>query len=104
MIVDLNQAVKFVNEHPAEQIPGYNPNFPGTIGDDLAETKSYLKNVMNMDQLIADEMATALILDKYHTGTALLKQDANGNFNRFGTTATVSSDGSSKTYGANNCK
>ena len=58
---------------------------------------------MDISPLIADEMAMALVLDKYNTGVALIKQDGNGNFKRLGTIETTSSNGD-KTFTSNNCQ
>lgn len=85
-----------------QQVRGFPPDFPITISDDFAEAKSYMINIMNIDPLIADEMAMALILEKYNTGVALLKQNSNGDFKRLLTTESTS--GGTITYTANNCQ
>jgi hypothetical protein len=92
----------FKSLRPADQVPGYPPTFPGTVGDDLAEAKSYIKNVMGLNSLIADEMAMAFVLEKYDTGIALLKQGTDGAFKRL-RTAQTNSNGT-LTYTANNCQ
>jgi len=46
-------------------------------------------------------MVMALVLDKYNTGIALLKQNSDGSFSKLGTTQTGS--GADATYTQNNC-
>jgi hypothetical protein len=101
-VIDLAKASAFKNLYPADQVPGYPPTFPGVVCDDLAEAKSYIKNVMGLSSLISDEMAMAFVLEKYDTGIALLKQDSNGNFKRLRTIQTTSNG--TLTYTANNCQ
>ncbi|HQV06503.1 MAG TPA: hypothetical protein PKW62_07070, partial [Chitinophagaceae bacterium] len=102
-VLDVDKAGEFILNYPEQQVPGYSPNFPTIIVDDYYLAYSYLKNVMNVDPLIADEMATAMVLEKYHSNVALLKQDSNGNFKRLRTTEITDENGN-ETYIANNCQ
>jgi hypothetical protein len=103
LIVDPAKASQFISDFPKEQISGFPPNFPDPIFTDLTTAESYLQSIQGYSSQVADEMALALILDKYQSGVALLKQDSNGNFIRLGTKEITQPDGS-KTYQANNCQ
>lgn len=81
---------------------GSPPDFPLSISDDLAEARSYLIHIEGLDELIADEMAMSLVLDKYDTGVALLKQDSNGDFKRLRTESNIVNGNT--VYAANNCQ
>lgn len=101
LIVDLTKASTWVTNNPMQTNAGL-PDFPNAIADDFADAKSYMINIMNIDPLIADEMAMALVLEKYDTGVALLKQNNSGDFKTLRTTASTS--GGTTTYTANNCQ
>jgi hypothetical protein len=90
-----------LQNYPKSQISPYPPDFPGPLFTDFDNARTYFE-YNGFSHLIAEEKAMALVLDKYNTGVALLKQDANGNFKKLGTTETINSDGT-KTYTANNC-
>lgn len=95
LVIDLTAASAFVINHPSQQIPGFSPDFPDDIIDEMNEIKGFYG--------ATEEMAMAFILDKYHAGVALLKQNSSGNFKRLITTETVDANGN-KTYVANNCQ
>lgn len=101
-IVDLAKANSFNLNYPKNQIAGFPPNFPDDIADEYNDIKSYLKNIKNVEELIADEMAMAFILEKYNTGVALLKQDSGGDFKRIITKEEPDPTGG-VTYISNNC-
>lgn len=102
LIINSTTASAFVNQYPAEQVPGYPPDFPDPIFDEFYDIRSYLENILGHSHQIADEMALAFILEQYNSGVALLKQDSNGQFKRLRTQTQIQSDGST-TYFANNC-
>jgi hypothetical protein len=102
VVVDLAKAVAWVAQNPKNQVQGSPPDFPVLIGDDLAEARSYLIHIEGLDELIADEMAMSLVLDKYDTGVALLKQDSNGDFKRLRTESNTINGNT--VYAANNCQ
>lgn len=74
LITDPLAAAAFDKNHlrqPAA-FPGAQPAFPAAIVDEFREIK--------YGYHCADEMVLAFILEKYNTGTVLLKQDGNGIF------------------------
>lgn len=86
VITDLQAAKIFNAKHPRQPgINGYAPSFPETLVDEIGEMKGFYQ--------ATDEMAVAFILEKYHAGVALLKQDSNGNFKRLNTYEATDSDG-----------
>lgn len=104
VVIDLNKAYNWINNNPEQPAQNGNPpDFPTTIADKLAEAKSWIMS-NGVNSLTADEMAMALILEKYDTGVALLKQDANGNFIRLRTNEVLKSDGTPQSITANNCQ
>jgi len=102
LITDLARASAWATNNPMQQITGFPPDFPVTIADDFADAKSYMINIMGINSLIADEMAMALVLEKYNTGVALLKQNPGGDFKRLLTSETTVNGAT--TYTANNCQ
>lgn len=101
VIISLNTATTFVSNYPSINL-GFGPDFPDAINDDFIDAKNSALS-QGFNNLIAEEMAMAFVLDKYNSGIALLKQDSNGNFKRIVTTETVQPDGS-KIYTKNNCQ
>jgi len=95
LIIDPAAATTFVTNYPSQQVPGYSPEFPTAIIDEINEMKGFYG--------ATDEMAMAFILEKYNTGVALLKQNSNGSFKRLRTTETIDPNNGTKTYTANNC-
>ena len=100
VVIDPTKATSFVNQYPKQQIANYPPDFPDPIFTDFTDIKFDLVT-KGLSAKVADEMALAFVLDKYNSGVALLKQDANGNFHRLKTEQT-SSNGASN-YIASNC-
>ena len=92
VVTDLAAAQAFVAAYPADHSPGYNPEFPDFIFNQLQVL------VTPMGSSIEGKTAAiAFILDKYNAGITLLKQDSNGEFKPIKTLETTNSDGS-KTY------
>lgn len=92
VVTDLAAAQAFVAEYPADHLPGYNPEFPDFIFNQLQVL------VTPMGSSIEGKTAAiAFILDKYNAGITLFKQDSNGEFKLIKTLETTISDGS-KTY------
>lgn len=95
LVTDPVAAVAFNIKHPrqAPAFPGGPPGFPVSIVDEFREIK-YQNNC-------TDEMVLAFILEKYHAGICLLKQDSSGAFKKLMTI--VSTDGNHLIFTANNC-
>ena len=69
------------------------PGFPVAIVDEFREIKYQFNGT--------DEMAMAFILEKYHAGISLLKQDSNGVFKILRTV--VSGENGHLIFTADNC-
>ena len=95
IVTDLEAAKKFNTDHPRVPSPGYEPDFPDSLVNEFDRMKGWGG--------ATDEMALAFILEKYHAGVALLKQDSNGNFKRLNTKETSDAN-ENKTYTATNCQ
>jgi hypothetical protein len=94
VMTDILAMFNFNVEYPREPNVGFEPDFPEEISDEINRMKQ-LGNA-------TDEMAIAFILDKYNTGIALLKQNANGDFKRVNTIEYTDANGV-KTYTTNTC-
>jgi hypothetical protein len=81
-VIDASSAAGFIRDHPPETTQGFSPRFPGQLFLEFTDLKSYLINVSGVDKVMADEMATAFILDKYQSGVCLLKVESEGHFRR----------------------
>ncbi|ANI89378.1 hypothetical protein A9P82_08785 [Arachidicoccus ginsenosidimutans] len=99
VITNPTAASSFFTNYPESQISGYPPDFPDALADKFNDIYQTAKDQGNQ---MADEMALSYILDNYNAGVALLKVDANGNFNKLNTNTSTSSDGST-TYSQTNC-
>lgn len=82
VIVDPAMAAIFQKAYPPEQTEGFSPRFPPVLFNEFAELKSYLINITGLDRMLADEIATVIILDKYRTGISLLRLNDNSQFER----------------------
>jgi len=92
VVTSLALAQAFVKTYPADQLPGYNPEFPDVIFDQM------LNLVDNLGSSIEGRTtAMAFVLDKYNAGITLLKQDGSGDFKPIKTQETTQLNGS-KTY------
>lgn len=91
VVTDFSAAQAFVAAYPADQLPGYNPEFPDFIYNQLQDLVTYMGSTIE-----GRTSAIAFILDKYNAGITLLKQNSNGNFN-FINTEEVTQNGI-KTY------
>ena len=79
LVTDTAAAFAFTKKHP-RQPPAFNggpPGFPVAIVDESRE--------MKYQYHCTDEMVMAFILEKYHAGVSLLKQDSKGIFNKITT-------------------
>lgn len=94
VVTNLQAAQNFNTNYPREPNPGYEPGFPENIRDEIDQMQGWYG--------ATEEMAMAFIMEKYNTGIALLKQDANGNFKRLNTTETTVNG--QKTFVPNNCQ
>lgn len=90
VIYDPAKADKFAIDHPKDQDINpqtgqpYPPEFPnntnGNVFTDYDNARLYFNGTLNYPVLFADAMSMAFVLEKYNSGIAILKQDANGNF------------------------
>jgi hypothetical protein len=92
VVTNLALAQKFVKNYPANQIPGYSPEFPDIIFNQLQVLVTPMGSTIE-----GRTQAIAFVLDKYNAGITLLKQNSNGEFNPIKTQETTQSDGT-KTY------
>lgn len=83
------------------QIGSYPPDFPDPLFTDFDNARTYFEG-QGFSHLLAEEKAMALVLDKYNSGVALLKQVSNGNFRKLGTNETVQNGNT--IYTTNNCQ
>lgn len=75
VVTDLVAAQAFVQKYPSEQLPGYSPEFPTLILDQISDIRAKLG-----ESTEARTSAIASVLNKYNSGISLIKQDSNGNF------------------------
>jgi len=87
LVTDILTALAFIEKNPPQPpaFAGGPPGFPVAITDEMRE--------MKYQYHCTDEMVLAFILEKYHTGVSLLKQDSNGTFNKLITTVLKNSSG-----------
>ena len=102
VMTDPDAAAAFMTNYPESQIPGYSPDFPGTLADEFNTCYQYFKQSLGETQEMSDAAALAFMLDKYNTGVALLKQNSDGSFSKLGAIQTGGS-GDDATYSQNNC-
>jgi hypothetical protein len=91
-VTNLVAAHAFVATYPADQSPGYSPEFPDFIFDQIVDVRAKMG-----ESIEARTGAIAFVLDKYNAGITLLKQNSSGEFKPIKTQEATSSDGS-KTY------
>lgn len=96
VVTDLEAAKAFVTKYPADQLPGYSPEFPTFIFDELQRLVSYMGSTVE-----GKTEAIAFVLDQNNSGMKLLKQDANGDFNPIQTEETI--QGGTKIYTPKPC-
>ncbi|MBD0726725.1 hypothetical protein B6A10_16275, partial [Flavobacterium sp. L1I52] len=97
VVTDLALAQNFIDKYPADQIPGYSPEFPDAIHNELQDLKDYF----GFD-LSGRTNALAYILQKYDAGLQILKEDDMGNYDAITVRIKENLDGS-KTYEFINC-
>ncbi len=102
VVYDQGQAATFKSFFPPVNDPTYGPMFPNNLFNEYNEVKDRAKNIGGYDNLTADGMAMAYVLDKYYGGIALLKQGTDGIFRKQNTVETTSAYGEI-TYVQNNC-
>ncbi len=101
VIIDLTAANSFLAENsPIDR--GFGPDFSDVIYTVFDNVKDYSIGTLGFNNLIAEEMGMAFVLDKYSSGMALLKQDTNGNFIRLRTESNTINGNT--TYTQNNCQ
>ncbi|KFE99038.1 hypothetical protein [Chryseobacterium luteum] len=69
IITNANLFESFITNVPPSQVPGFAPNFSGDMFADYVDISNR-------------ETGMAYVLDKYNSGIALTKMDANGNFKK----------------------
>ena len=84
VITNLALAQAFVTAYPPDVLPGYSPEFPIAIFDQLQVLVTPMGSSVE-----GRTTAMGFILDKYDAGITLLKQDSNGNFNPIKTEETI---------------
>lgn len=94
-VTNIQQAINFNSNYPRVPNNGYEPDFPPAIVDEIIDLKGQYG--------ATDEMAMSFVMEKYHMGVALLKQDSNGNFKRLNTVENTNPTGTPISYTSNNC-
>ncbi|MDR7208167.1 hypothetical protein [Flavobacterium piscis] len=84
VVTNLAAAKAFVAAYPADVLPGYSPEFPDFIFDQLQVLVTPMGSSVE-----ARTTAMAFVLDKYNAGIMLLKQDVRGDFKPLKTEETV---------------
>lgn len=84
IVTDLVAAKNFVAQFPADQLPGYSPEFPDFIFNQLQVLVTPMGSSIE-----GRTTAIAFVLDKHNAGITLLKQDSTGNFNPIKTEETI---------------
>lgn len=94
VVSNLALAQEFVTSYPSETIPGYNPEFPDVILDEIYALRYSMGSGSSVENYMR---AVSFLLDKYESGITILKRDSDGNYKAFKVEETVNQDGS-KTY------
>lgn len=97
VVTDLAAAQAFVAAYPADQLPGYNPEFPDFIYNQLQDLVTYMGSTIE-----GKTEAIAFVLNKLNAGISILKQDSSGKFNPIQIKETTNTNGS-KTYTSTPC-
>lgn len=92
VVTDLQKAKDFATAFPADQIAGYNPEFPDILFDQLQELVTTFGSTID-----GKTEAMSVILNKYDAGVSLMKQDSSGQFKPINVKESVLPNGS-KTY------
>jgi hypothetical protein len=96
VVTDIVVAQAFVAAYPADVKPGYSPEFPDFIFDQMQDLVDEMGSSVE-----GRTTAMAFVLDKYNAGITLLKQDSAGNFNSIKTEETIQNG--TKTYTPKPC-
>ncbi|TDE06661.1 hypothetical protein [Flavobacterium hiemivividum] len=97
VVTDFAAAQAFVAAYPADQLPGYSPEFPDFIYNQLQDLVTPMGSSID-----GKTEAIAFVLDKYNAGITLLKRDSDGEFKPIKPQETTHPDGS-KTYTSTPC-
>lgn len=89
VVTDFAAAQSFVKSYPADQIQGYNPEFPDAIFNQLQMLVTDFGSSVD-----GRTEAMAYVLDNENSGITLMKQDASGEFKPINIKRTTNSDGS----------
>ncbi|WP_316635445.1 hypothetical protein [uncultured Flavobacterium sp.] len=89
VIGDLRAAQSFVNEYPADQLPGMNPEFPDVLFDEMQRLVTYTGSSIE-----GKTMAMSYVLHQYTYGFTILKQQTNGEFKAIEVEKSKNPDGS----------
>ncbi|CAA9202605.1 hypothetical protein FLACOL7796_04368 [Flavobacterium collinsii] len=92
VITDLQAAKDFTAAYPADQIAGYNPEFPDVLFDQLQNFVTTFGSSID-----GRTEAMSVILNKYNAGVTLMKQDSEGQFKPFNTKESILPNGN-KSY------
>jgi len=92
VITDLQAAKDFTAAYPADQIAGYNPEFPDVLFDQLQNLVTTFGSSID-----GRTEAMSVILNKYNAGVTLMKQDSEGQFKPFNTKESILPNGN-KSY------
>lgn len=77
VVTDLAAAQAFATAHPADQILGYNPEFPDKIFEEIEKIQT---SDMKYTSVEGKTQAISFVLDKFNSGITLMKQDSTGDF------------------------
>ncbi|GEM_PF-1410289 len=97
VVTDLQAAKAFTAAYPADQIPGYSPEFPDILFDQLQDLVTTFGSTNS-----GKTEAMSVILNKYNAGISLMKQDPSGDFKPINTKEVVQPNGT-KTYNSIPC-
>lgn len=97
VVTDLAAAQAFATAYPADQLPGFNPEFPDFLFNQLQAL------VTSMGSSVDGKTgAIAFVLNQYNAGITLLKQNNIGEFEPIKPVETTNSDGT-KSYTTKPC-
>ncbi len=77
VVTDLAAAQAFATAYPADQILGYNPEFPDKIFEEIEKIQT---SDMKYTSVEGKTQAISFVLDKFNSGITLMKQDSTGDF------------------------
>jgi hypothetical protein len=92
VVTDLVSAQNFAAAYPADQLPGFNPEFPDVLFNQLQALVTTMGSSID-----GKTKAIAYVLNQYNAGITLLKQNSIGEFEPIKPEETINSDGT-KSY------